>query len=147
MAEDNLQKHLDHSMYGKSFLKPDEQKKYMGTFRERCYATMTISQMKKEENKHNFFIEAAKDQQASVLLNGSIDNSLQAVYIKLLNQKNIPFTIINENVSNTPESLGIILAAPQAVNEQVIDIENKYPEKETADTNQTVKKGFWHRFF
>ena len=51
MSQDELKKHLDSGRYGAPKVNPDEQKKYMGTFRERCYVTMTIEQMKKLANR------------------------------------------------------------------------------------------------
>jgi uncharacterized protein YueI len=149
MAQDDLQKHLDNAMYGTPQLKPDEQRKYMGTFRERCYVTMTIAQMKNNEDKQNFLKEIAQHPDAKVLLNGSMELTLQSSYIKLLNEKQMAFTVVNDFVTNTPESLGLIVAAKEAVNEEVIDIEAKYPKaSEPAEAKpKPEKKGFWHKLF
>ena len=38
MPDDQLQKHLDAGRYGTPQVNPDEQRKYLGTFRERCYS-------------------------------------------------------------------------------------------------------------
>nr|WP_290032754.1 DUF1694 domain-containing protein [Ligilactobacillus cholophilus] len=42
---DQLQEHLNKGMYGTPQLKPDEQRKYLGTFRERVDLTMTFAQL------------------------------------------------------------------------------------------------------
>lgn len=147
MAQDDLQKHLDNAMYGTPQLKPDEQRKYMGTFRERCYVTMTIAQMKNNEDKQNFLKEIAQHPDAKVLLNGSMELTLQSSYIKLLNEKQMAFTVVNDFVTNTPESLGLIVAAKEAVNEEVIDIEAKYPKASEPAKPEPEKKGFWHKLF
>ena len=44
---DELEKRLDTGMYGTPRVNPDEQRKYLGTFRERCYLSMTVTEMKK----------------------------------------------------------------------------------------------------
>ncbi|EOH95693.1 hypothetical protein UAY_03119 [Enterococcus moraviensis ATCC BAA-383] len=148
MAQDDLQKHLDNAMYGTPLLKPEEQRKYMGTFRERCYLTMTIAQMKNAVDKANFLKELTKYPDATVLLNGAMSIDLQSVYIKLINEQNIKFTVVNDFVENTPDSFGLILTAKEAVNEQTIDIEQKYPKQTTATTQtESPKKGFWHKLF
>lgn len=148
MAQDDLQKHLDNAMYGTPLLKPDEQRKYMGTFRERCYLTMTITQMNSSENKTNFLTELKQHPEATVLLNGAMDITLQSSYIKLINENNTNFTVVNDFVTHSPDALGLILTAKEAVNEAVIDIEEKYAKKEEEPAVvETPKKSFWHKLF
>ena len=48
---DELEKRLDTGMYGTPRVNPDEQRKYLGTFRERCYLSMTVAEMKKKDNQ------------------------------------------------------------------------------------------------
>lgn len=147
MAQDDLQKHLDNAMYGTPLLKPEEQRKYMGTFRERCYLTMTIAQMKNTENKKKFLNELTQHPDATVLLNGAMAIDLQSAYIKLSNERKIKFTVINDFVENTPDALGLVLTAKEAVNEEVIDIEQKYPKQTAVPQTDTPKKSFWHKLF
>ena len=46
---DELQEHLNKGMYGTPKLKPDEQRKYLGTFRERVDLTVTFAQLNSEK--------------------------------------------------------------------------------------------------
>ena len=147
MAQDDLQKHLDNAMYGTPLLKPEEQRKYMGTFRERCYLTMTIAQMKNTENKTNFLKELEQHPDATVLLNGAMAIDLQSAYIKLINERKIRFTVVNDFVENTPDALGLILTAKEAVNEPTIDIEQKYPKQASTNQTEQPKQSFWHKLF
>ncbi|MGM0218841.1 YueI family protein [Enterococcus sp. AZ126] len=147
MAQDDLQKHLDNAMYGTPLLKPEEQRKYMGTFRERCYLTMTIAQMKNAEDKANFLQELTQHPDATVLLNGTMATDLQSVYIKLINERQIKFTVMNDFVENTPDALGLVLTAKDAVNEAIIDVDKKYPKPVSATRPEQPKKGFWHKLF
>ncbi|OTN88990.1 hypothetical protein A5819_001482 [Enterococcus sp. 7E2_DIV0204] len=147
MAQDDLQKHLDNAMYGTPLLKPEEQRKYMGTFRERCYLTMTIEQMKKTEDKANFLKELAQHPDATVLLNGAMASDLQSAYIKLINERQTKFTVVNDFVENTPNALGLVLTSNEAVNEETIDIEQKYPKQTSTEATEQPKKGFWHKLF
>ncbi|WP_207695246.1 hypothetical protein DOK67_0001209 [Enterococcus sp. DIV0212c] len=148
MAQDDLQKHLDNAMYGTPQLKPEEQRKYMGTFRERCYLTMTITQMKNAEDKENFLKEMTLHPDATVLLNGAMEITLQSTYIKLINERKVKFTVVNDFVENKPDALGLVLTAKEAVNEEVIDVEEKYPTRVMATPKvEQSKKNFWHRLF
>lgn len=145
MGQDELQKHLDASRYGTPKLKPDEQKKYMGTFRERCYVTMTIAQMKTERDKKNFLKELAAHPQGTVLLNGKMELSLQTAYIKLINAQGGRFTVVNEAQSSEPEAIGLVLAADHAVDVSEVDIEKKYPD--ALEQKPVEKESFWKSLF
>lgn len=145
MAKDELQKHLDSSRYGVPKLKPDEQRKYMGTFRERCYVTMTIAQMKNERDKKNFLKELSAHPNGTVLLNGKMDMTLQSAYIKMINTQGGHFTIVNEAQSSEPDSLGLVLTADHAVDIAEVDIDKKYPN--TTEQKPVEKESFWKSLF
>lgn len=148
MSKNDVQSHLDKGMYGTPLVKPEEQHKYLGTFRERCYLSMTIAEMKDPINKEKFSEEIEKQPDATILLNGEIPIAIQNQYIQLATKKNIRFTVVNDFVSDTPDSIGLILAAKQAVNEPVIDVEEKYPKEEQAKPEgKTKKKSLWNRLF
>lgn len=147
MAENELQKHLDKGRYGTPLVNPDEQHKYMGTFRERCYLSMTIAQMKSPDDKAAFLKELAQHEDASILLNGKMPESLQASYIQLATKNNARFTVVNDFVDSAPDSFGLLLVAKEAVNEPVIDVEQKYPEAQTEAKEPEKKEGFFSRFF
>lgn len=145
MGQEDLQKRITNAVYGNPLLHPEEQHKYMGTFRERCYLTMTIAQMKNNHNKELLITELEKHPTAFVLLNGSIDFALQSSYIKLLTTQKIAFTVINDFVENKPESFGLIIAGKTAVNEVCVDIEEKYAGKKIEQ--KLGKKNFWQKLF
>ncbi|WP_321388437.1 YueI family protein [uncultured Enterococcus sp.] len=145
MGQEELQKHLDASRYGTPKLKPDEQKKYMGTFRERCFVTMTIAQMKIEKDKKNFLKELTAHPDGTVLLNGKMDIALQTAYIKMINAQGGRFTVVNEAQSSEPDALGLVLAADHAVDVTEVDIDKKYPD--TPEQKPAEKEGFWKSLF
>lgn len=147
MAENELQKHLDKGRYGTPLVNPDEQHKYMGTFRERCYLSMTIAQMKNPEDKASFLKELNQHEDANILLNGKMPESLQAAYIQLATKNNARFTVVNDFVDSAPDSFGLLLVAKEAVNEPVIDVEKKYPEAKSTTKEPEKKAGFFSRFF
>lgn len=148
MADDQLQSHLDRGRYGSPLVNPDEQHKYMGTFRERCVLSMTVAEMKKKENQSRFVKELKKYPELTILLNGALPEQLQAAYIQLATQNKVKFTVINDFVETNPESFGLLLTAKEAVNKEVIDIEEKYAASETSEAAKPKEdKGFWHKLF
>ena len=137
MANDDLQQRLDKGMYGTPLVNPEEQHKYMGTFRERCRLSMTVAEMKDAQNQKHLLEELAKHPEVTVLLNGEISSDLQST-----------FKIVNNFVENNPDSLGLLLAEKHAVDEPVIDVTEKYPQAtETPKEEPTAKKGFWQKLF
>lgn len=148
MADDQLQSHLDRGRYGSPLVNPEEQHKYMGTFRERCVLSMTVAEMKKKDNQLRFVKELKKYPELTILLNGALPEQLQATYIQLATQNKVNFTVINDFVEASPESFGLLITAKEAVNKEVIDIEEKYA---TSNTPEAIKpkenKGFWHKLF
>ncbi|WP_313264924.1 YueI family protein, partial [Enterococcus sp.] len=72
---DELEKRLDTGMYGTPRVNPDEQRKYLGTFRERCYLSMTVTEMKKKDNQKTLLNALPDYQGALVLLNGKLPES------------------------------------------------------------------------
>ncbi|MBO0482122.1 YueI family protein [Candidatus Enterococcus courvalinii] len=147
MPQDELQSHLDKGRYGTPLVNPEEQHKYLGTFRERCYVSMTIGEMKKAENQANFLKELEKYPDEQILLNGSMSEDLQARYIQLATKQKVRFTVINDFVKNDDDSLGLILTAKEAVNEPVIDIEKKYPKEQESEQSEKPKKSLWDKLF
>ena len=121
----------------------------MGTFRERCYLSMTIAQMKNPTDKDSFLTELKKHEDATILLNGQMPESLQGEYIQLATKNNAKFTVVNDFVDANPDSFGLLLVAKEAVNEPVIDVEKKYPEENEEKTEQKPEKktGFFERLF
>lgn len=140
MAQDDVKSHLDKGLYGTPLVNPEEQHKYLGTFRERCYLSMTVAEMIQPKNKENFLKELKKHPDASILLNGALPLSVQNQYIQLATKNNSRFTVVNDYVTANPEEFGLLLTAKEAVNEPVIDIEKKYPEENSSPSEKEKPK-------
>ncbi len=147
MSKDDVQNHLDKGMYGTPLVNPEEQHKYLGTFRERCYLSMSINEMSDPANKERFLKEIEKQPEATILLNGTLPLAIQNQYIQLATKNNVRFTVVNDFVSDEPDSIGLLLAANHAVNEPVIDVEKKYPKEKPESQEKTKKKSLWDRLF
>ena len=147
---DELEKRLDTGMYGTPRVNPDEQRKYLGTFRERCYLSMTVTEMKKKDNQKTLLNALPDYQGALVLLNGKLPESIQTDYITLLTKQQMEFRIVSDAQDAGPDSIGLLIAGKEAVNEDVIDIEQKYPAATTQsdkEHEQPEKTSFWKRLF
>lgn len=146
MPDDQLQKHLDAGRYGTPQVNPDEQRKYLGTFRERCYLSMTIAQMKEKDNQAKLITELQQTPGSHILLNGQIAESLQNAYIQLITKTKHSFTVVNAFAGDQPDNIGLLVVAKEAVNQPVIDIDEKYPDQKTPEQSHE-KLGFFDRLF
>lgn len=144
---DELEKRLDTGMYGTPRINPDEQRKYLGTFRERCYLSMTVAEMKKKDNQEILISALPNYPQQLVLLNGKLPESIQTAYLALLTKHQMDFRVVSDAQDAAPDSIGLLIAAKEAVNEAEIDIEKKYPKAPVVETKDTPKKSFWHNIF
>ncbi|GCF92194.1 hypothetical protein NRIC_00850 [Enterococcus florum] len=148
MAKDELQKHLDSGRYGTPKIKPDEQKEYLGTFRERCFLSMNIKEMRNKNNDAGLIKEIQKEPNAHLLINGAISLALQQRFMTIANKENIDFTIVSDVVADQDEKIGLLLVSDHAVDEPVIDVEQKYPDLgEEKATEPEKKTSIWHRLF
>ena len=54
MTNDNLQEHLNNGLYGTPQLHPDEQRKYLGTFRERVSLAITFKEFSNNQQVQRY---------------------------------------------------------------------------------------------
>lgn len=146
MSQDEVKKYLDKGKSGAPLVNPDEQHKYLGTFRERCYLTITINQIKQSECQQALVKEFSLHPEAHLLINGKTPQSLQNVIIQSATKHNINFTIVNDFVKDDPDSFGVILAAKEAVNEPIVNVAEKYPLQNLAK-KEVKKETFWSKLF
>ena len=123
IAKDELQQHLDKGRFGAARINPDEQRKYLGTFRERCFASMTVREMKNQQDQKNLITEIKKYPEGKLLINGAVDEKVQADFIALASKNSVDFTIVNDATVESEDSIGLLLVTDHAVNEEIIDIE------------------------
>ena len=79
----NIDDYLQKGMYGDKQIKPDEKRKFLGTFRERIIIALKKSQVM--ENKIYFEIEEMmlKYPNSKLLLNGDINYPSLSKYIQI----------------------------------------------------------------
>ncbi|HIY57063.1 MAG TPA: YueI family protein [Candidatus Tetragenococcus pullicola] len=145
---DDLNKRLEQSQYGTPKVNPDEQRKYLGTFRERCYISMTLSQMEKTNNKEQLQKHLADYSESSLLINGRLPEDLQETYIAIATQSQKKFTVVDGQSPKEKDPIGLLVISSHAVNEDVIDIEKKFANKSPIhQEKKETKKSFWNQLF
>ncbi len=150
MATKDIQDYLDKGMYGAPQIKPDEVKKYLGTYRERVVFAMTF-----EETKpylyDSFCLEQFKkypDGALSIDANAALD--IQNHYMKLAQQKNINFKMVDSDVEHlAPEDITIVFFVDHAIDLEDITVKRTKKEKTSPTVNkeEPKKESFFKRLF
>ncbi|PFE03200.1 hypothetical protein COE15_24365 [Bacillus cereus] len=122
MVNKNVDDYLQEGIHGQKQNKPEERNMYLNTLRERVEIALTIGQVMQS----NVYTEVANSMRTSqslqLFVNGSISYPHLSKYIKLANEKNVPFTIIQNKGTHTP--IGLVLAHSTAVDKEQIYVED-----------------------
>lgn len=145
MAEDKsaMEQRIDNAIYGPPKIKPDEQRKYLGTFRERVCLTISVAELQ----ERNWSFAISKELQRGI---GNLPHAELRDYIKSATAANANFTLKTEPEFRTdPESLAVVVAAKTAVYQSPVDVKKRYPsvESQPSAKQETPKKHFWQKLF
>lgn len=144
MAKD-IQDYLDKGMYGTPQLKPDEQKKYLGTFRERVVFILFLSEL-----SSNSFEEFAVNQfkqypGGTLLVNALVKPTIQKKLIHLTQENQVLLKLIDtEHTTLADDSIAVVYSLNHAINKEEIKMpfKKRTPGASTAkNTNQTHSSG------
>ncbi|PEE38662.1 YueI family protein [Bacillus pseudomycoides] len=122
MVNKNVEDYLQEGIHGQKQNKPEERNMYLGTLRERVEIALTIGQVMQS----NVYTEVANSMRTSqslqLYVNGSISYPHLSKYIKLANEKNVPFTIVQNKGTQT--LIGLVLAHNTAVDKEQVYVED-----------------------
>lgn len=144
MADDDLQQHLNNSIYGPPQTNPDERRQYLGSLRERVFLRVRNQdiELPRALTAMQNALTAHQGSDYKLLINGKMGPDLTAPYMTAASKANIQFTMVNDGTANLrPEGSGVLLVARQAINQPNIDL----PALETP-APKPEKKGWFHFF-
>lgn len=157
MAEEKksaVEQRIDSAVYGTPKIKPDEQRKYLGTFRERVCLTISIAELQEQDWAAAVTAELAKGVGTLVFINGNLPHAEVHPYVKAATRAGAAFTMKTDPEFKTdPQALAVVVASKSAVYQSPVDVKKRYPQfgagSATATTQrQTPTKGvFFHRLF
>lgn len=140
--------HLQSALYGTPKVNPDEQRKYLGTFRERVSLTISVAQLEHPNWVSAFKQEIAKSQSEIVFFNGNIEQSQLKPYILAATKAGINFTIkTNPDYHVADQNLAIVVAAKKAIHINPIDVTRKYSHDQSQQKQAPQKLSFWQKIF
>lgn len=129
---------IQTAMHGTPKLHPDEQRKYLGTFRERVDVAVTVYQLKRAHYVDEMTQAFTTHPDYKLYINGNLDQDFIGPYIKAASQANIQFTIKTDDIYRTgDDDYALVFTASTAINQDVIDVQQRYqPAARDTQTNE-----------
>mgnify|MGYP002479725798 CR=1 FL=1 len=146
----DLQKSILQKSSGENRLDPDQQRLYMGTFRERILLTLSFTEATSKDLQEHFpaICQYLKDKYPPLFLKISpnLSDSIQISLMKEAQAAGITTTIMDEKIANSPYAL--LFHTNHAVNLENISLDQVFPDllKKTPPEIKE-KKGFWQKLF
>ncbi|GGE59707.1 YueI family protein [Priestia taiwanensis] len=122
MKKNTVDDYLNNGIYGTPEIKGAERKVFLGTIRERIEIALTNGQVMKSTTYKEIESAMKQAKNTKLLLNGNIAYSYLSKYIKLANQHNIPFSLVQDSDSKNP--MGLVLTHDVAINKENIFVED-----------------------
>ncbi len=135
---------------GETRLNPDEQRLYMGTFRERVLLVLSFDEAVHSSIQQQFvtICQALKEEQPNLSLKISpkLSDALQVSYMKEAQEQQVMVSIIDEQSATSPFAL--LFHTDHAVHQEQIGLSERFPTLLENPTPQAPeKKGFWQKLF
>lgn len=153
LLSQDLEKRLTQQSLGSvPLVDPDQQHRFLGTFKERCVALLYVSSLSDEKLLADFSKIAKEYKEGTILINGAISESLLGKLLGLFTQENLNFTVINDHVSGDPKEIGLLLTLNTVsnVSEDDLDLAKKASKPSQLKNPQPTekrKKGFFSKLF
>lgn len=152
MSSKNVQDYLDNALYGAPEIKPDEKRKYLGTFRERVVFIMTLSEAE-QVSYQSFCQDKFKEYPSGTLLiNANSPLTIQNRLMQQAQQAHVNFRMVDTDIKQLKtEDIVIVFAVETAINLEDISVKITNQRKKREDSNKqetdSKKSNFFKRLF
>ncbi|HEL1838396.1 TPA: DUF1694 domain-containing protein [Streptococcus suis] len=135
---------------GETRLNPDEQRLYMGTYRERVVLIVSFDDLSSEVvgNKFDTICQKLANSYSPLFLKLSpaLSDKQQISLLKIAQNFGITTAIIDEKVANCPFAL--VFHTDHAVNLEDIQLASQFPQLLTGnEKKEDAKPSFWKKLF
>lgn len=121
MAKQTVDEIIMNGIKGTPEIKKEEKNKYLGTFRERVELALSNGQVMKPTIYTEVENILKNTKNIQVFLSGDVAYQYLSKYIQLANKYRVPFSIVQNNESNT--DIGLVIANKTAVDKESIFIQ------------------------
>lgn len=144
------QQRIDNAVYGTPKIKPDEQRKYLGTFRERVCLTISVAELRQQSWTTAVKEELERGIGNLVFINGNLPDEDTHPYIKAVVDAGGQFTMKTDPEFKTDDdSLAIVVSAKEAVYQSPVDVMKRYGtvNNQTPSNDEPKRHSFLHDLF
>lgn len=152
-GKSSTEQRIDNAIYGTPKIKPDEQRKYLGTFRERVCLTITVAELHQQNWCPALVAELKRGIGNLVFLNGNLPHEEIHPYLLATNENGGTFTMKTDPEFKTaPSSLAVVVAAKKGVYQAPVDVAKRYPNlvsngHQKPHNEPEKHPGIFHRLF
>ncbi|WP_251547250.1 YueI family protein [Limosilactobacillus caecicola] len=146
----NIDQRIQNSVYGTPKIKPDEQRRYMGTFRERVWLTITVAEAKQRDWSNELQTELTAHPDSLVIINGNISDQFTRPYLMVANTTSTQFTIkTGAETKTADDNFAVVVTDHKAVYQSPVDVAKKYGHSQPAsdETSTPTQPSFFKRLF
>ncbi|HJV31189.1 MAG TPA: YueI family protein [Bacillales bacterium] len=143
MTKPTVDEVLQQGIHGAKEIKPDEKRKFLGTYRERIIIALKKNQVMEKEVYPQIEKSMKENRTAHLFLNGNISYEALSKYVKLAKKYKIEHTIVANKEHDT--EIGLVLAMDHAIDKEEIYVTEK--ELEPAKPRTQEKPSFFTKLF
>lgn len=130
--------YLMRGIHGDKELRASEKIRYLGEFRERVLLALKQGQVRRKEIYPQVKDVIRRNPDCTMLLNGEMEYEALGKYMKLADDLDIPFRKFYDNQTDT--EIGLVLAAPHAVDIPDIYVTDSEPVAPAAQPDKPVRR-------
>lgn len=138
----NIDDYLQQGMHGPRGPKPDERRRYLGTFRERIVIALTQNQIRESGIYKQVEVAIKKNRKAHLYLNGNMNYGLLSKYTKIAAKNHMNYTMVTNK--DYDSEIGLVLAYDYAIDKDEIYVKKQIPK---AKKEKNKKNGFFANLF
>lgn len=138
--------HVQNALYGTPKLNPDEQRHYLGNFRERVCALQMKATPLNQAMQKAWQAALAQYPSATLYLNGQLPDEELTTFMQLANQAKRPFTLV-EDPAYAKATVAAVLVAPTAVHVKAVDLAEQVKSVETDEQAKSETRPWYKRLF
>lgn len=146
----DLQTSILQKASGETRLHPDEQRLYMGTYRERVLLLLSFEQLQDDPIRSHFdsICQQLSDNYSPLFLklSPSLSDSLQISLMKIAQHHSITTAIIDEKIGHSPYA--VVFHTDHPVDKAEVDLEEVFPNLvQQPRQKEEAKPSFWKKLF
>ncbi|WP_295729830.1 YueI family protein [uncultured Limosilactobacillus sp.] len=147
--QSDMKQRIQNGIYGSPKIKPDEQRHYLGTFRERVWLTISVVEAKQHDWSTALQKELSLHPDSLVIINGNLDDSLTRNYLTVASSANVQFTVkTGTDIKTDDNALAVIVTDHRAVYQTPVDVAQKYDNLKIEQPNhQKPQQSFFRKLF